>query len=63
MNEQPPETRSVTCTHCQQRQFVKVEPIFHVRFIYGQSIQCVNCGSQFDVTLPYQIIDGPREQG
>jgi DNA-directed RNA polymerase subunit RPC12/RpoP len=63
MNKQPPEIRPVTCSHCQQKQFVKVEPTFSIRFMYGQSVECVSCKSRFDVTLPYQIIDGPNEQG
>jgi hypothetical protein len=59
MNEQSAEVRSVTCSHCQQGQFVKIQPIFNIRFMYGQSIQCIRCKRTFDVTLPYQIIDGP----
>ena len=48
-------------SHCEQKQVVEVEPIFKVRLIYGQSIQCVKCKHKFDITLPYEIVSGPEE--
>jgi len=58
MNEQPPEIRSVTCCHCQQKQPVKVVPAFNIRYMYGQSVECAQCKTRFEVILPYRIIDG-----
>jgi DNA-directed RNA polymerase subunit RPC12/RpoP len=62
MNPQPLDIRYIACSHCQQKQFVKVETTFNIKVMYGQSVRCVKCKRPFDVTLPYQIIDGPREE-
>ena len=58
MNEQAPEVCSITCSHCQQKQVVKVERAFNIRYMYGQSVECGNCKTRFEVILPYRIIDG-----
>ena len=60
MNPQPLDIRCITCSHCQQKQFVRVETTFNIKFMDGQSVECMNCKNQFDVTLPHQIIAGPH---
>jgi hypothetical protein len=62
MTSQARDIRVITCSHCQQKQFVRVETTFNIKSMYGQSVQCVKCKERFDVTLPYQIIDGPHEE-
>jgi hypothetical protein len=60
MDQKPPESiHAVTCTHCHQKQFVRTEGKFNIRFMHTQSIYCVECAAEFDVILPYQIMGGP----
>ncbi|HUN60529.1 MAG TPA: hypothetical protein VMU53_00985 [Candidatus Sulfotelmatobacter sp.] len=59
--EQPPEefSRVVTCAHCHEKQTVRTDGKFGIRFMHAQSVRCVKCSAVFNVILPYQIIGGP----
>jgi len=60
MDHPPPESiYSVTCTYCHQKQLVRTEGKFNIRFMHTQSIHCVKCDAEFNVILPYQIIGKP----
>ena len=57
---QPSEVmRPIVCTHCHEKQVVRTDGKFGIRFMHAQSVRCLKCGSTFDVILPYQIVAGP----
>lgn len=50
---------TVSCGHCQQEHVVHVLAGTGTWSSAYQSVVCVKCGQQFDVTLPDLIIGGP----
>jgi ribosomal protein S27E len=50
---------NVTCSHCQQEQFVHIQAGTGFWSMAHQSVKCLTCGQCFDVMLPDVIIAGP----
>jgi hypothetical protein len=59
MDEPSPFIRSVTCSRCRQKQTVRTDGQFNIRFMHAQSVRCINCLTVFEVFLPHQIVSGP----
>lgn len=59
--EQSPDhiLRTITCTHCQEKQTVRTLVQPGVRFIRPQTVKCVSCENHFEVVLPDEIVGGP----
>jgi transcription elongation factor Elf1 len=51
---------TVECPHCNTKQTVHVA-FWRNRTLSdrGQTLLCVKCGKEFDVTIPDQIVGGP----
>jgi RNase P subunit RPR2 len=50
---------NVTCSHCQQEQFVHIQAGTGFWSMAHQSVKCFTCRQCFDVMLPAVIIAGP----
>jgi transcription elongation factor Elf1 len=51
----------VSCPHCKQKQVIHVVARAGVAQLGNQTINCVKCKAEIDVTIPDQIVGGPFE--
>jgi hypothetical protein len=51
----------VLCPHCQQKQVIQVVARAGIAQLGNQTIGCVKCKAEIEVTVPDQIVDGPFE--
>lgn len=50
---------TIECPHCQAKQKVHVAINLGPGHMPNQYVFCINCNSEFDVTLPDKIVGGP----
>ena len=51
--------RTIECPHCKVRQKVQIAVRARLAQTGQQYISCLNCASEFEVTLPNKIVAGP----
>lgn len=50
---------TVACSHCQQEQVVHTRTRGGIWSLVRQSVKCLKCEQEFEVTVPDSIIGGP----
>ena len=59
MTEGPFVVMTVECPHCKQKQSIHVNARTRIAQYSPQTIPCINCDGDFNVTVSDKIVGGP----